>query len=197
MSKDHVSNILKPWVNQPAGLLFMSHAAMSSWQDYGKNESIDKKTWTEAATDMIRTVSYICAAKDCLTREVRIAIVDWSFGWSGQYLSKDKIERLVEEGSRMSDVDFDNHMKENRRLMGDRVNADVLYAALCCSGVDGLNAEEIIRFLRVGRSIGVSEEKLNHLLITYFHEASLIKAFETNIISTHEIKKAKDRQSKL
>ena len=55
------------------------------------------------------------------------------------------------------------------------------YGALLCSGVDGLNTEEIIRFLRVGQHMGVSEQELNDLLIMYFKEVDLTKDFRSKL----------------
>ena len=56
------------------------------------------------------------------------------------------------------------------------------YFALICCGSDGLNTEEIIRFLRVGRHMGVSENELNNLLVMYFQECNLNASFRKNIL---------------
>ena len=49
--------------------------------------------------------------------------------------------------------------------------------------MDGLNAEEIIRFLRVGRHMGVTEEELNNILIAYFQESSLMQTFADDFVT--------------
>ena len=141
-----------------------------------------------ACSDFLILVSYIISAKNCLTNEIKHFMVEAHIPWVENLQSKDEIVQLVEKGANMTEDEFDRYMKEERGLIGDSVDKSLLYCALCCAGIDGLNTEEIIRFLRVGRHMGVSENELNQLLILYFQERALINRFKHNITGQSQSK---------
>ena len=79
----------------------------------------------------------------------------------------------METGANMPESAFDVHMKQQKRLVGENVVKAILYLSLLFSGVDGVNTEEIIRFLQVGRHLNVPEKDSNDLLLiisNIFHE---------------------------
>ena len=174
-------NILNTWADKPGGLLHKSFDAMTMFADIGSQNTMSDDERIGAMRGFTLTTSYISAAKDCLTEAVIDTMISNSMAWSAGLVSKREVSSWVEQGANMTDDEFDLYIKQEDKLFGPRARKTILYTGLCYSGVDGLNTEEIIRFLRVGRRMGISEEELNELLITYFHECSLIQAFKRNV----------------
>ena len=178
--KANLIRLLKPWANKRAGLLYAAHMAIKQYAEYGADSTVSDVQRYILLRDTVLVISYITAAKNCLTQQVKDMIVDSLLGYGAGLVSKDDLYKLVETGSNMPEVAFDFYMKQDRNIAGQSIDKTILYLSLLFSGVDGLNTEEIIRFLKVGRHMGVSEKVLNNLLVTYFHEISLMEAFNTH-----------------
>ena len=179
-------SILSPWASKPGGLFFLTFSGMISYSDYGSKNSADLQDRIRSISYFTIITAYIASAKQCLTDEVKNVLIDCQYAWGAAAVSKEKLAQLVDQGANMSQEEIDQIITNERQLVGTRMDKSVLYYALCCSGSDGMNSEEIIRFLRVGRHMGVSENELNNLLVTYFHECKLIKEFERNITGQQE-----------
>ena len=175
-SQANLTQILSPWVGKPAGLLENAWASSKALVQIGAESTVSDIERYIGVRDFILLTSYIASAK--LTEEVKNVIVDTEHGWAAGLLTKDEIRKFVQVGSKMSQEMFDLYMKEERAVMGQQMNKTILYCSLLFGGVDGLNAEEIVRFLKVGKHMGIKEKELNDLLITYFHEKSLLNAFQ-------------------
>ena len=178
--KADLTKVLKPWANERAGLLYVAFNAIKQHAEYGSDNTVSDSDRYIALRNGVLLISYISAAKNCLTQQVKDMIVEGYLGWSGGILSKDDLYKFVEDGANMNESAFDFYLKQEQNLVSKTVGKEVLYLSLVFSGVDGLNTEEIIRFLRVGRHMGVSEKDLNDLLVTYFHEISLIESFNSH-----------------
>ena len=170
--------------NTPAGLfavIFSIMRAIPSFRE-GVDLSNDSQRLT-ITSNFTLIVSYITAAKGCLTNEIKNFIKKVQIPWMDGLTTEAGLDGLIEKGSNMSETEFDFYVEQECSLLGGKVKKYLLYWALCFSGIDGLNTEEIVRFLRVGRHMGVSEKILNNLLLMYFNECNLYKSFEDNIIS--------------
>ena len=192
--KGDMNSILSPWVDKPAGLFYNLFVGMTLYTDfsgYAKTPPTDEERRLTIC-DYTTVAAFIMSGKDCLTQEVKNHLRDASYSWGAGAVSKQEIESFIENGANMTQKDCDRYIKTERKLAGDK-NFDklVLYYALCNSGIDGLNTEETIRFLSVGRHMGVPEEELNQLLIMYFHEKNLMTQFLTNIAGKNDTKSSK------
>ena len=67
----HVFNILRPWVDKPAGLFHKAFDSMTMFTDISQAEDTmsdaDRKSFMKGFT---LTCAYITSAKNCLTKEV-------------------------------------------------------------------------------------------------------------------------------
>ena len=174
-----VAKILQLWADKPAGLLNLAYVAISSWRDVVVEDTHSIKEREMLGKDACYVIAYIASAKNCLTNDIKQLMGNHMEAWN--LISKDIALECVEIGSNMTEIEFDKYIKEQRDVFGDRINGGLLYGALQLSGSDGLNTEEIIRFLQVGRHMGMSEEYLNELLMIYFKEIDLLTDFRSKL----------------
>ena len=170
--------ILEPWSKQPGGMFFHCNNLMNAFASYGKDSTIPTEDRIAGVRDSVMITSYIASAKSCLTDEIKKLCVDSHYPWLAGLCTRDKVKEWVEKGCNMTEKEADLCLIDIAKATHSPDMAKVeLYHALCLSGSDGLNTEEIIRFLKVGRHFNVSEKELNDLLILYFHECALMKSF--------------------
>ena len=180
--------ILEPWAKQPGGMFFHAYNVMLAFASYGKNSTVSNEERINTVRDAVILTSYIGSAKRCFTDEIKKLCVDSHYPWAAGLCSREEFVQWVEKGTRMSDHEADLVLQDwMKNTHNPNLAPAVLYQALCLSGSDGLNTEEIIRFLRVGRHFNFSEKQLNDLLILYFHECALMKAFYKNIVGQSKL----------
>lgn len=173
--------VLSAWADKNCGMFYETHLWMNAYKSFGSQQTVSDETRNVACRDFIILTSFIASAKNCLTDEIKQFMVQAHAPWVENLHTKDAIAEMIEKGANMSEKEFDRYMKEERDLLGEQIDKSLLYCSLCLSGIDGLNTQEIIRFLRVGRHMGVSETELNQLLMLYFQERALIAGFKKNI----------------
>ena len=180
--------LLKPLSKEEAGGLFsQTYLAMNAFSSFGADSTATDESRLSVVMDFTLIASYIASAKKSLTPEVRETLISIQYAWIAGLATREQIAAMVDKGIYMTQEEFDYYFKKERKALGDTINKAALYVALCASGIDGLNTEEIIRFLRVGRHMDISEKELNDLLVLYFHECSLIKAFHKNIVGQSKL----------
>ena len=180
-SETSLVKVLSPWADKNCGLFYETYLFMNAYKSLGSEQTVSDEMRLASCTDFLILASYIISAKNCLTDEIKQFLVEAHVPWVENLRNKKQIAQTIEKGANMSENEFDRYMKEERELLGDSVDKSILYCSLCLAGIDGLNTEEIIRYLRVGRHMGVSEEELNQLLVLYFQERAVIDGFKKNI----------------